>query len=62
MKIAIVGVGYVGLVTGTCLADVGYTVTCVDNNPDKVVALKNGENPIFEPGLDELLQRNINNE
>lgn len=59
MKIAVVGVGYVGLVTGTCLADVGYTVTCVDNNPEKVASLLRGVNPIFEPGLDELLARNI---
>ncbi len=62
MNLAIVGVGYVGLVTGTCLADVGYTVTCVDNNPEKIVSLRRGENPIFEPGLDELLHRNISNE
>jgi UDPglucose 6-dehydrogenase len=59
MKIAIVGVGYVGLVTGTCFSEVGFTVTCVDNNPDKVASLKRGENPIFEPGLDEMIHRNI---
>lgn len=59
MKIAIVGVGYVGLVTGTCFSEVGFSVSCVDNNPDKVAALKRGENPIFEPGLDEMIQRNL---
>src|SRR5690606_32581298 len=59
MKIAIFGSGYVGLVTGACLADVGHTVVCVDVDPTKVEALKRGEVPIFEPGLSEMIVRNI---
>lgn len=59
MKIAIVGSGYVGLVTGTCLADVGFQVVCVDVNEAKIEALRRGESPIFEPGLKEMLKNNI---
>lgn len=59
MKIAIIGTGYVGLVTGTCFAETGNNVFCVDNNEKKVAKLKNGETPIYEPGLDVLLERNI---
>jgi UDPglucose 6-dehydrogenase len=59
MKIAVVGTGYVGLVTGTCFAETGNTVTCVDNNLEKVASLRNGIIPIFEPGLDVLFDRNI---
>jgi UDPglucose 6-dehydrogenase len=59
MKIAIVGTGYVGLVTGTCLAEVGHTVVCVDVNVEKITMLRDGRSPIFEPGLDTLIQRNI---
>jgi len=59
MKIAVVGTGYVGLVTGTCFAETGNLVHCVDVNKEKVEKLKKGECPIYEPGLDVLLQRNI---
>jgi len=59
MKIAVVGTGYVGLVTGTCFAETGNTVICIDNNEEKVKSLKNGIIPIFEPGLDVLFERNI---
>ena len=55
MKIAVVGSGYVGLVVGTCFADSGNRITCVDVNADKIASLNRGEVPIFEPGLDELL-------
>ncbi len=59
MKIAVVGTGYVGLVTGTCFAETGNSVTCIDINEEKVKSLKNGVIPIFEPGLDVLFDRNI---
>ncbi len=59
MKVAIIGTGYVGLVTGTCFAETGNDVTCVDIDERKVNMLKNGETPIYEPGLDVLLERNI---
>lgn len=59
MKIAIVGTGYVGLVTGACLSDVGFDVTCVDINAEKIAQLQRGESPIYEPGLEDLLERNI---
>ena len=58
MKIAMIGAGYVGLVTGACLAEFGHEVVCVDNNPDRVAALGRGEIPIYEPGLDVLVQAN----
>lgn len=60
MKIAVVGTGYVGLVTGTCLAETGNQVTCVDINEKKVEMMKNGKVPIYEPGLELLFNRNIN--
>jgi len=59
MKIVIFGSGYVGLVTGACLSDVGHEVVCVDVDAGKVAALKRGEVPIFEPGLAEMIARNI---
>lgn len=59
MKIAVVGTGYVGLVTGTCFAETGNQVICVDNNIEKVKNLKDGIIPIFEPGLEVLFKRNV---
>ncbi len=59
MKIAVIGTGYVGLVTGTCFADSGNNVICVDNNPEKLKRLMAGEVPIYEPGLDTLFKRAI---
>jgi UDP-glucose 6-dehydrogenase len=59
MKIAIIGSGYVGLVTGACFAQVGHEVICVDNDQRKVKALNNGTIPIYEPGLEQLVLRNV---
>ncbi len=58
-RISIVGSGYVGLVTGACFAEVGHSVICVDNNEKKVAALQAGEIPIYEPGLEDLVHRNV---
>ena len=58
MKITVIGAGYVGLVTGACLAELGHQVLCVDNNPEKIALLNAAGVPIYEPGLQELLSRN----
>lgn len=59
MKIAMIGTGYVGLVSGVCFSDFGHEVVCVDNNPDKIAMLERGEVPIYEPGLDDLMHKNV---
>jgi UDPglucose 6-dehydrogenase len=61
MKIAVVGTGYVGLVTGACFADLGNAVTCVDVDREKIKRLKKGQVPLFEPGLEEIIHRNRGN-
>lgn len=61
MRIAVAGTGYVGLVTGVCLAEVGHTVTCVDIDEKKIQMLEDGISPIYEPGLDELIKKNKKN-
>jgi len=58
MKITVIGTGYVGLVTGTCFAESGHDVLCVDNDQQKIARLLDGEVPIYEPGLEELIRRN----
>ena len=62
MKIAVVGSGYVGLVTGACFAERGNIVTCVDIDEHKINQLKQGKTPIYEPGLDELVKANFREE
>ena len=62
MPIAMIGAGYVGLVSGACLADFGHQVVCVDKDANKIAALKRGEIPIYEPGLNELVQVNVREE
>lgn len=59
MNIAMIGTGYVGLVSGACFAEFGFNVTCVDKNPDLIARLKSGVIPICEPGLDDLIERNV---
>ncbi len=60
MKILVIGCGYVGLTTGTCFAEIGNEVVCSDNNKEKIDKLKSGKMPLYEPGLEELIERNIN--
>src|SRR5216110_1823272 len=59
MQVAMMGAGYVGLVSGACFADFGHQVTCIDKDAAKIAALKRGEIPIFEPGLAELVESNM---
>ena len=59
MHITMIGTGYVGLVSGVCFSDFGHQVTCVDISADKIARLQAGEVPIYEPGLDELMARNV---
>src|SRR5437867_12068646 len=59
MDISIIGSGYVGLVTGACFADVGHNVICVDNDEGKIKTLQAGRIPIYEPGLEEIVHRNV---
>ena len=59
MKITIFGTGYVGLVTGACLADVGHHVLCMDVDQGKIEKLKNGQIPIYEPGLDNIVKHTV---
>ena len=58
MKLVVAGTGYVGLVTGACLSEVGHNVICVDIDEKKVETMKKGISPIYEPGLDEILDKN----
>ena len=59
MRVAMIGTGYVGLVSGACFADFGHHVTCVDKDAGKIAALQRGEMPIYEPGLDKLVADNV---
>ena len=58
-KIAVIGTGYVGLVSGVCFAELGNKVVCVDNDKEKIKKLKSLVMPIYEPGLDEMVKRNV---
>ena len=59
MKIVVIGAGYVGLVSGACLAEIGHDVVCVDKDKEKVKSINNGISPIHEDGLQDILERNV---
>jgi len=59
MRIAVIGTGYVGLVSGVCFSEFGFDVTCVDMDPKKIRQLEAGSIPIFEPGLEDMMARNV---
>ena len=59
MKISVIGTGYVGLVSGTCFAEIGHEVTCIDIDASKVESMKVGKCPIYEPGLEPMMVRNF---
>jgi UDPglucose 6-dehydrogenase len=59
MRVTVIGAGYVGLVSGACFSDFGHIVSCVDKDADRIEQLANGRMPIFEPGLDALVERNV---
>ena len=62
MRVCVIGTGYVGLVTGVCLAHTGHDVMCVDINEEKVKLMQSGQSPIYEPGLAELMRSSIKSE
>ena len=59
MNVCVIGTGYVGLVTGVCLAEFGMSLICVDNDPEKIATLRQGKVPLFEPGLEDLMSKNV---
>ena len=59
MNVAVIGTGYVGLVTGACFSEFGVQVCCVDKDADKIAAIRRGQMPIYEPGLEEIVRRNV---
>src|SRR5262245_36456208 len=59
MKICMIGAGYVGLVSAACFSDFGWTVTCVDKDAERLADLKSGRSPIYEPGLEAVMERNV---